>query len=55
MSFSDSTEGRVTRHLPQGLDAVGEQQRFAAHAGSHESGLGTSMSATNYNNIIFIN
>jgi len=33
---------------------MGEQQGFAAHAGSHEGGLGTSMSTTYYYNIIFI-
>jgi hypothetical protein len=41
--------------LPQGLDAVGEQQGFATHAGSGEGGLGTGVTTTHYYNIIFIN
>jgi hypothetical protein len=54
MAFTDTTDGGITRHLPQGLDAVGEQQGFATHAGGDEGGLATSVTTTYYYNIIFI-
>lgn len=54
MAFSYTPDGGVARHLPQGFDAVGEQEGCAAHAGGSERGLGTSMAPANYYNIIFI-
>jgi hypothetical protein len=54
MTFSYTPYGGITRHLPQGLDAVGEQEGCAAHAGGGEGSLRTSMAPANYYNIIFI-
>ncbi len=40
--------------LPQGLDVVGEQQGFAAHAGSGQGGLGASMATADNDHIKFL-
>ena len=55
MPLADAADRRIARHLPQGLDAVGQQQGAAAHAGAGERGLGAGMATANHNYIIFIN
>ena len=55
MSFSDTAQGGIARHLPKGIEAVGQQQGAASHAGGGKRCLGTRMSSTNDYNIIFIN
>ena len=47
--FADAADGGVARHLPQGFDAVGQQQGVAAHARSRERGLGPGVAASDYN------
>jgi hypothetical protein len=54
MALADTPDGGVTRHLPQGLHAVSEQQGFATHAGSGKGCLSTSVPTANYYNVIFI-
>ena len=55
MTFADAADRRITRHLAQRIDTVGQQQRFATHAGSRQSRLGTGVSSANYYNVICIN
>ena len=51
MSFADAADGRVAGHLPERLDAMGEQQGRAAHAGSGERGLGSCVAAADDNDV----
>jgi hypothetical protein len=53
MTFSNSADGRVAGHLAQGVEAVGQQQGLAAHAGGSERGFGAGMTTAYDNNIIF--
>jgi hypothetical protein len=55
MTFSNAADGRIARHLPQGIEAVGQQQGVAPHAGSGKRSLGSGVAASNYNNIIVFN
>jgi hypothetical protein len=55
MSFSYAPYGWIAGHLPQGIEAVGQEQGFAAHARGGKGSLGAGMATTNYNYIIFIN
>ena len=43
---ANAANAGVAAHLPQGFDVVGEQQRFAAHAGSGQRRLGAGVAAT---------
>jgi hypothetical protein len=54
VTFADTANGRVATHLPQRLDVVGKQQRFAAHAGSCQRRLGTGVTATYDDDIKFL-
>jgi hypothetical protein len=54
MAFSDTADGRVARHLPQGVEAVGQEQGCTTHAGGGKRCLGPGVSSTYDNNIIFI-
>ena len=49
--FADTAEGRVAAHLAEGLDALGQQQSLAAHAGGRQGGLGAGMAATHHNDL----
>jgi hypothetical protein len=55
MTFSDTADGRVARHLPQGVEAVGQEQGRTTHTGGGKRRLGPRVSPADYNNIIFIN
>jgi hypothetical protein len=52
MAFSNAADGRVAGHLAQGIEAVGQQQGLAAHAGGSERGFGAGMATAYDNNII---
>ena len=54
MAFANAADGRVTAHLPQRFNVVGEQQRFAAHAGSRERGFGSGMAAADNDHVEFL-
>ena len=49
--LADTAEGRVAAHLAEGLDALGQQQSLAAHAGGRQCGLGAGMAATHHNDL----
>jgi hypothetical protein len=53
VAFSYTPDRRVTGHLPHRLDIMGKKQRFLAHAGSSQSGLGASVASSYYNYIEF--
>ncbi len=55
MPLADAADRRVARHLPQGLDAVGEEQGAAAQPGAGERRLGAGVATTDNNYIIYIN
>ena len=54
MALANAANAGVAAHLPQGLDVVGEQQGFAAHAGSGQGGLGASMATADNDHIKFL-
>jgi hypothetical protein len=51
VALADPTDRRVAGHLPQGLDAVRQQQRAPAHAGGGERGLGAGVAATDHDDV----
>jgi hypothetical protein len=54
MAFSDTADRRIARHLPQGVEAVGQEQGRTSHTGSGKCRFGPGMPSTDYDNIIFI-
>ncbi len=46
MAFADTAHGRIAAHLPQRLDALGEQQRLRAHARGGEGRFSAGVTAT---------
>ena len=38
--FADTPDGRIARHLPQGIDTVGQQQGIGAHTRGRQGSLG---------------
>ena len=51
MALANTANGRVTGHLAQGLNVVGQQQGLRTHARSRQCGFGTGMTTTNDNDI----
>src|SRR4029450_7781029 len=51
MPFADPANGRVTGHLAQRFDAMGQQQRGASHTGAREGGFGPGVAATDDDDI----
>ena len=51
VSLADPTDGRVAAHLPEGLEAMGEQQCCRAHAGRRQRGLGAGVATTDHDHI----
>ncbi len=51
MALANATDGRVTGHLPQSLNVVGQQQGLRTHARSRQGGFSTGMATTNDNDI----
>jgi hypothetical protein len=51
MALADTTDRRVTGHLPEGIDTVRQQQGSDAHACGRKRGFGTRVPATNHNYI----
>ena len=45
MAFADAANRGVAAHLPQGLDVVRQEQRFAAHARSRQRSLAPGVAA----------
>jgi hypothetical protein len=48
MTFSESTNGRITRHRANGAKPVGYQDRFCAHASGRGRGLTASVAAADH-------
>jgi hypothetical protein len=55
MAFSYASDRRIAGHLPQSIEAVGQQQGLTPHPGSRQGSLGSCMAPAHYNNIIYIN
>ena len=53
VAFADAADRRVAGHLAEGLDAVGQQERAAAHAGGGKRGLGAGVAAADDDNVEF--
>ena len=53
MALADAADGRVARHLAQGLDIVREQKRLLPHAGGSEGRLGTGVTTTDDDDVEF--
>ena len=51
VTLTNTTDGRVTAHLPNRFDTVRHQQRPGATSRRSERSLGTGMAATNHNHI----
>ncbi len=51
VALADPADGRITGHLAQRLNVVGQQQGLAAHARGRQRGLGTGVATTNDNDI----
>src|SRR5690606_23193851 len=51
VAFADAADGRVARHLPQSLDVVGQQQRFAAHPRRGQTGRGAGVAAADHDDV----
>ncbi len=51
MPLADTADGRVAAHLAQGLDALSEQQRPRAHAGSRQRSFGAGMATTDHDDV----
>ncbi len=49
VTLSDATDGGIAAHLPQRLDALGEEKRTRAHARGRQRGLGAGVAAANDN------
>ena len=52
MPFTDSTDGRVTTHLPKRFQVLRKQQRIRTHPSGCSGSLGTGMATTDYDNVI---
>jgi hypothetical protein len=52
MAFADSTDGWITRHLPDMVEIEGKHQRIAAHTCGGQTGLDSSMASANHDNIV---
>ena len=51
MPLADAADRRVARHLADGFDIVGEQQRTRAHAGGRGRGLGPGVAAADNDDV----
>jgi hypothetical protein len=51
MSFPDTSDGWVARHLSQRLDVVGQQKGPATGARGRKRGLGPGVAATDHDDI----
>src|SRR6267378_2298592 len=51
VAFADAADRGIARHLPQRLDAVGQQEGAGTHAGSSKRGLGASVAATDHDDV----
>ena len=51
MALTNTADGGIARHLPQGFDVVRQQHGFLAHARAGERSLGTRMTPA-YNHYI---
>src|SRR5450631_11346 len=51
MALADSADGGVAAHLPQGIDALREEQRTQAHACRRQRSLGAGMAAAHHDDL----
>ena len=54
VAFADTADGRVARHLPQGIDAVGQQQGTRAQARRGQGSLGPGVAAADDNHLVLL-
>ena len=52
--FADTPDGRVARHLPQGIDTVGQQQGIGAHTRGRQGSLGPGMAPADDDYVVFV-
>ena len=46
MTFADTADGGIARHLADSLDALGQQQRTRSHARGSQCSFGAGMTTT---------
>ena len=51
VALADAADGRVAAHLPDGLEALRQQQRARTTAGGSRSGFRTGVSAADHNDV----
>jgi hypothetical protein len=51
VTFADAPDGRIAAHLPERLDALGDQQRARTHPGRREGGLGAGVTAAHHDDV----
>ena len=52
VSLADAPDRGIAAHLPQGLDALGDQQRARTHARGSQGGLGAGMAAADDDDLV---
>jgi hypothetical protein len=51
MTLTNAPNGRITRHLSEGFQAMGQQKRGAAHPSGSKGCLGACMAAADHNDV----
>jgi hypothetical protein len=51
VAFADASDGRITRHLTERFDTVGQQQSALSTSGGRERSFSPGMAATYNNNL----
>jgi hypothetical protein len=54
VTFADAADGWVAAHLPEGLDALRQQQRAGTHARRGQGSLGAGVSAAYHDDVEFL-
>ncbi len=54
VTFADTTNGRITAHLSQGINVVGQQQSAGTHTRRRQRRLGPGMATPHNNHIVTI-
>ncbi len=54
VAFTDTADGRIARHLPQGIDTVGQQQGTGAHTRGRQGSLGPGMAPADDDYVVFV-
>ena len=54
VAFADAADGRIARHLPQGIDTVGQQQGTHTHARGGQGSLCAGMAPADDDYVVFL-